>query len=511
MPLTSSTIAGEIQAAQNCCCFQAFPNEARRLHVGKRVDADAFQGVRAIGALQVTVGHFFYHFARRTDGIDAGGGNAVLIFFVMSGFVMTIGYAGKAKDQPVGQGVGCCGCSESGCAASAFQKEFWARRLARIGPVYWLSLAIALPISYLKAEHTTLADASNDALIVDGEFDNTLPKILFGISAVLSPFFLQGWVGPGGLWVNGPLWTVCGQWLFYLCFPCLINKLHTPRSTSQMWKECAMWWGIYAAAWCATISVPMGGGAAQYLNAHIRPENKLPLCLLGVIFGSQALCNLGGECTAAEARMWACYANGATAVVFAIVAAQCTAFLVSKDLSTVYRLSFELVLPAFYAFWLYALTQAPKSLGARVLTLYPLRKLGEWSFSWYCLHWPVLELYTYIRMDSSGGPTLPEEHTRLVTYNCTPLAPGLPKRQHAECDVITQPREPWGFFSVAIHPERHEQLLYDWEIAIVLPMILLAAVAAYYLVEKPCRTCLYKRLRPAAARSQGTPSGRVID
>jgi hypothetical protein len=34
---------------------------------------------------------------------EFGGGNAVLMFFVMSGFIMMIGYAGKA---PVD---GCCG------------------------------------------------------------------------------------------------------------------------------------------------------------------------------------------------------------------------------------------------------------------------------------------------------------------------------------------------------------------------------------------------------------------
>ena len=108
-------------------------------------------------------------------GVAVGGGNAVLIFLVMSGFIMTIGYAAKAKDQPKSGGgqVGTCGCIGTGCCSGApltrhvsdsvscaphlphtppvsgkftnFQKEFWARRFSRIAPVYYLSYLVAIP------------------------------------------------------------------------------------------------------------------------------------------------------------------------------------------------------------------------------------------------------------------------------------------------------------------------------------------------------------------------------
>ena len=53
---------------------------------------------------------FWAHDAAPT--LDAGGGNAVTIFFVMSGFVMTVGYAGKGPADG-GCCVGCClGCGE---------------------------------------------------------------------------------------------------------------------------------------------------------------------------------------------------------------------------------------------------------------------------------------------------------------------------------------------------------------------------------------------------------------
>ena len=91
-------------------------------------------------------------------GIECGGGNAVLMFFIMSGFVMQIGYAGKgpadgsccccAPDGGRGGGGGCC----TGCGGK-FARTFWARRVARLLPLTWVSILIFLPIFYFERQN----------------------------------------------------------------------------------------------------------------------------------------------------------------------------------------------------------------------------------------------------------------------------------------------------------------------------------------------------------------------
>ena len=96
-----------------------------------------------MGALQVSIGHLTAIFMDGTpEGLELGGGNAVIMFFIMSGFVMQVGYAGKGPAD--GACPGSCG---KGCGG-AFAREFWARRVARIGPVYWLSVLLCLPFAY---------------------------------------------------------------------------------------------------------------------------------------------------------------------------------------------------------------------------------------------------------------------------------------------------------------------------------------------------------------------------
>ena len=83
--------------------------------------------------------------------------------------------------------------------------------------------------------------------------------VSFFVSLALTPFFIQTWVGPLGCLINGPLWTVCAQFLFYGVFPCSINKMHTERSTARLWKEGFVWFIIYAVTWSAFAAVPGQG------------------------------------------------------------------------------------------------------------------------------------------------------------------------------------------------------------------------------------------------------------
>ena len=80
-----------------CFCMYGDPISALALMSTKtRIHTEAFDCIRGMGSLQVSLGHFFTFYANFENAAtpEFGGGNAVLMFFVMSGFLMTIGYAG---------------------------------------------------------------------------------------------------------------------------------------------------------------------------------------------------------------------------------------------------------------------------------------------------------------------------------------------------------------------------------------------------------------------------------
>ena len=117
-------------------CAKSDHHAARVAHAGRRVATEAFDCIRGFGALQVMLGHFYTYWCHEASGLELGGGNAVLMFFLMSGFIMQVSTPARPAD-----GGCCCGCC---CCGGA--KSFWARRLARIGPIVWL-VVLYLPIA----------------------------------------------------------------------------------------------------------------------------------------------------------------------------------------------------------------------------------------------------------------------------------------------------------------------------------------------------------------------------
>jgi peptidoglycan/LPS O-acetylase OafA/YrhL len=132
----------EGESAVYCCCFPSDPTQALVLHApsknpsinkecSKRVSTTSFTAIRGFGSVQVAVGHFFTYFARDSTGSEFGGANAVFLFFVMSGFLMMVGYAGKGEKDSTKSNFYFLPSS------SNFSKRFVINRFSRIFPVYW--------------------------------------------------------------------------------------------------------------------------------------------------------------------------------------------------------------------------------------------------------------------------------------------------------------------------------------------------------------------------------------
>jgi peptidoglycan/LPS O-acetylase OafA/YrhL len=114
-----------------------------------------------------------------------GGYLAVQTFFILSGFVLARSYAGTQWDKP---GL----------------LRYAAARLARIYPVYLLSLVVVSPFIF-------------DVMIRPGRTGSEKAGLLINYG-----FVLQGWTGGLNVGWNTPAWSLSCEFFFYLFFPLLL-------------------------------------------------------------------------------------------------------------------------------------------------------------------------------------------------------------------------------------------------------------------------------------------------
>jgi peptidoglycan/LPS O-acetylase OafA/YrhL len=106
----------------------------------------------------------------------------VSVFFVLSGFILSYNYLDRD-----------------------FTKfEFWSARVARIVPVYWLSLVLAAPYVAAKLiRHESPLSAN----------------------LILTPLFLQSWNPAAAHVWNPPAWSISTEAFFYLLFPFAVRPV----------------------------------------------------------------------------------------------------------------------------------------------------------------------------------------------------------------------------------------------------------------------------------------------
>ena len=166
-----------------------------------KFDSSALNGIRGISAIHIVLFHAFHYC---TFDFNLYGQVHMPLFFLLSGFCMTLGYG---KTQYDGYEVfcgsctkvsrGCCGC-ETG--AEAEEKIFNTHnyligRCTRILPIYWVTYLFGIPLIF--AGHSYIKYESSEDL-------GTL------IGFLLVPLLLiQTWIGllmASG--PDGPSWTV---------------------------------------------------------------------------------------------------------------------------------------------------------------------------------------------------------------------------------------------------------------------------------------------------------------
>ena len=188
----------------------------------KRVDTGALTGLRGLAAMHVACGHIFMQSDLRADLI---GGAAMPFFFLLSGFVMTLGYGQTLYEAPP---MLCCANGANGANGSGTNKlmdkpKFWRNRFARLFPVYaFTNLLMAGLIAPMGG--MGVADGTSQG------------RLGLGLQFSLSIFGLNTWFYPiadVGMPPNGVTWTICTMSFFYMVFPYILPRMQKMSTVSR--------------------------------------------------------------------------------------------------------------------------------------------------------------------------------------------------------------------------------------------------------------------------------------
>jgi len=290
-----------------------------------------FDGVRGVSILAVFVAHSEFIRALPRAGFLEYGRLGVDLFFVLSGFLIT-GILLDSRENP------------------HYFRNFYARRILRIWPVYYLLLTaifIVLPLFVSSMRATTRHTWPFFVLYIQNLFVH-LP----------TPFGLE------------PTWSLAIEEQFYITWPLLVAVLRKRTLVIVLFSLVAM-----------SLSLRIIGYES---GASLKFVHNFTFCRLDAIaFGSLSAIWLRSKSCTLE--LWNRRAGQFMALgLVGILAAR----LLFGQQSTV--LSYTLIAICFTGFLGIALTRDRQaSLLGRLLTLRALRYVGKISYGLYLLHMPI--------------------------------------------------------------------------------------------------------------------------
>lgn len=177
---------------------------------------DNLTGIRAFAALWVVVYHFNHDplVGGRLGPIVAHGYLGVDMFFVLSGFVLSLVYAPRLPER----------------LNASWYKQFLARRFAKIYPIHLLTFLATVAL-VLVSRHVGYKSASATA---NTPFTAALQVLLLNAFGITSD---QGW--------NLPSWSVSAEWFAYtLLFAPMVYLLRQIK-TAYVALAAAIVWGSF--------------------------------------------------------------------------------------------------------------------------------------------------------------------------------------------------------------------------------------------------------------------------
>lgn len=228
-----------------------------------RPQMGALTAVRFFAAFQVVLFHIwaFQGLTRAPVWLQTfarTGFTGVTFFFVLSGFIFVYTYAGK----PLNLG------------------SFWRARLARLYPVYLLSLLVSAPL-FFSPEFTK--NIAEQAWAVKH----------MSLTVVLVVTMMQAWLPGTALGWNEVNWSVSVEIFFYSMFPWLLARIRRFTNRGLLLIGTASWVTSLAIAILYVVISSDGRGPTSADNTLIglnilkfNPLSRLPEFLLGLACGS---------------------------------------------------------------------------------------------------------------------------------------------------------------------------------------------------------------------------------
>ncbi len=259
---------------------------------------------------------------------------AVLLFYILSGFILSYNYLGQDLSKPRNRW------------------KFWVARFARIYPAYLLAFLLSIPFAPSTPLPVTLRNAF----------------LMLTMTQAWSPYTAHVF--------NFTAWSLSVEMFFYLAFPFLLMRLRNVSDRAL--------WVVMSAALTIGIVIPMVLGAMtlpltaeqKWIFITSTPLFRLPEFIIGVSLGllyirhkRDDLSNRGGML--------------ATGAVLASLMLMATVWPATAEH---YSMNSLLIVP--FAALVFALAQGGGWIG-RFLTWRPIVILGEASYGIYILQFPV--------------------------------------------------------------------------------------------------------------------------
>ncbi len=342
---------------------RTFDSEAVAFSHPRVQQLDPLTSLRFFAALYVVVFHYgdsFFDKPLLCVFLPLGY-SGVTFFFMLSGFILSYNYRNVKFDA----------CQEI--------MDYLIARLARIYPIFGLSILLSLPffvgsLMHISSPYTHLLAAS---------------AILF------APLGLHAWVPGAACALNCPSWSISTEFFFYLLFPFILWRiLRRPVAWSVAtaiyllltWILLERLWSLYGQGFSLTGHSAHDHASTNLVSQFIMyfPPNRLPEFMSGVLLF--VLWSMGGR-----------YCKNVPLLVSAFLLASFVVFAF-RDVIPDVALS-----NGFTAIAWAPLILAGASMRSGLLSWPPLIFLGRISFSLYMLHIPAAQIVVSVDKYLLGG------------------------------------------------------------------------------------------------------------
>jgi len=303
-------------------------------------------GWRAVAAAMVLVAHFFPHDAPPNAWTHLGE-NGVIIFFIISGYLIsTILFTSKEQVEK--------GRFSTGGAL----RRFYIRRLLRIAPIYYGSILATYAIGL---------QPMRDGLWWHLTYTSNFGQVFWGVDFKNTAHF----------------WTLAVEEQFYLVWPLIVLAVPQARLGAMLRvvffgsAAVLVFAGPFGVSMRAMTLMPVGG-----------PSFALSF---GALVAYGRFHGNGIALLHARAALWL----GAPAFVFS----QYVWWSYGGFEAAVDQLAFQMTYlwsATLFFGWFFIRSIAPGAIGARFLSLQPLRYLGRISYGVYVYHWLLDPYYVSI-------------------------------------------------------------------------------------------------------------------